>query len=429
VEPVLREYHNIECRDAVLEYDGREPDVDGKTGKVRSRWGGRMMRHPVTGDEVPDPTDQVVIYRYVNARSAVWQEADYIVSNPPFQGKLYMLSRLGEGYIEALREAYQGDVHDGADFVMYWWQKAAKLLAENNLQRFGFITTNSISQTVNRKTLQNSLNAKSPIHLMFVIPEHPWVDTENAAAVRIAMTAAAAGEGSGTLAKVVSEKASSGDGTEVELTLFKGKIYADLRIGAEITSAISLSSNALLAGTGLILGNRGFVLTKEEALELKKDEPADRPLIFDLKTGKDLADKSRNVFVIDTNGWSEDELASQVPSIHQHLLERVYPERQTNRDVRLQRYWWLFRRSNEQVRQAIKQLERYIVTPETVKHRVFSFLAQDVKPEHGLIVIGSDDAFILGVLSSRIHVLWALAAGGDLGGVTPRYNKTVESVK
>jgi hypothetical protein len=60
VEPVLREYHNIECRDAVLAYDGKEPDVDPATGQVRSRWGGRKMRHPVTGEEVPDPSDQMV---------------------------------------------------------------------------------------------------------------------------------------------------------------------------------------------------------------------------------------------------------------------------------------------------------------------------------------------------------------------------------
>jgi len=62
--PILKDFHNIEFRDAVLAYDGRELDVDAKTGKVRSRWGGRTMRHPVTGEDVPDPSDQVPIYRY-----------------------------------------------------------------------------------------------------------------------------------------------------------------------------------------------------------------------------------------------------------------------------------------------------------------------------------------------------------------------------
>jgi hypothetical protein len=42
-----------------------------------------------------------------------------------------------------------------------------------------------------------------------------------------------------------------------------------------------------------------------------------------------------------------------------------------------------------------------------------------------IIAIGSDDAFHLGVLSSRIHVTWALRAGGWLGvGNDPRYSKS-----
>ena len=42
-----------------------------------------------------------------------------------------------------------------------------------------------------------------------------------------------------------------------------------------------------------------------------------------------------------------------------------------------------------------------------------------------LVAIGSDDAFHLGVLSSRIHVTWALHAGGWLGvGNDPRYSKS-----
>src|SRR4051812_27266847 len=42
-----------------------------------------------------------------------------------------------------------------------------------------------------------------------------------------------------------------------------------------------------------------------------------------------------------------------------------------------------------------------------------------------LINFALDDAYFLGILSSRIHVIWALAAGGRLGvGNDPRYNKT-----
>jgi hypothetical protein len=186
-EPILQDFHNIEFRDAVLAYDGRELDVDAKTGKVRSRWGGRTMRHPVTGEDVPDPSDQVPIYRYINPRPAVWQEADYIVSNPPFIGNARMREALGDGYTETLRKVYP-DVPDTVDFVMYWWQKTAEIVRNSKVNRFGFITTNSIRQPRLRSVIQSQLVQKNPLQLFFAVPDHPWA--EEGAAVRISMTGA-----------------------------------------------------------------------------------------------------------------------------------------------------------------------------------------------------------------------------------------------
>lgn len=49
-----------------------------------------------------------------------------------------------------------------------------------------------------------------------------------------------------------------------------------------------------------------------------------------------------------------------------------------------------------------------------------------VAPDEGIVCFGLEDPFSLGVLSSRIHSLWATTAGGRLGvGNDPRYNKRV----
>jgi hypothetical protein len=66
---------------------------------------------------------------------------------------------------------------------------------------------------------------------------------------------------------------------------------------------------------------------------------------------------------------------------------------------------------------------RYIATVETSKHRFFVFLDASVLPDNMLVAIASSDSFTMGILSSRIHVAWALAAGGTLED-RPRYNKT-----
>ncbi len=420
IEPVLREYNNIECRDAVLAYDAIEPDVDG-LGKVRTRWGGRMMKSPVTGEDIPDPTNQVTIYRYLNARAAEWQEANYIVSNPPFIGKLKMLFRLGEGYVKALREAYKNQVPDSCDFVMYWWYKAAKIAAHSNISKFGFVTTNSITQTFNRRIVQEALTAPDPVYLTFAIPDHPWVNSDDCAAVRIAMTACAAGKASGKLESVIEEREAQ-DSEDVKVVISRkiGFLQSDLSVGAKVVSVQPLKANSKLAGIGVMLGNDGFIV------EPDIDFP-DEPFVIKLLTnGNDLLKKSRNLKVIDFYGMTVNEAQITAPKAFQQVLLKVKPERDLNNRGSRRKNWWLFAETMPKTRDSITGLKRYIPVVLTAKHRVFTFLDPIVIPDISIVAIALEDAYFLGVLSSRVHVTWSLAAGGRLGvGNDPRYNKTV----
>jgi hypothetical protein len=57
---------------------------------------------------------------------------------------------------------------------------------------------------------------------------------------------------------------------------------------------------------------------------------------------------------------------------------------------------------------------------------VFSFLPSETAAEHSVICIASDEASLLGTLSSALHANWALAAGGRLGmGNDARYQKAL----
>ncbi len=168
-EPILHAYHNIECRDAVLAYDRKEPVLD-ENGQPVTRWDGRTMKkHPVTGEGVPDETKTTVLYRIENSCGALWPKADYIIGNPPFIGAGWMKSALGEGYAGSLRSVHEF-VPESADFVMYWWSRAAGLLQANSIKAFGFITTNSLRQTFNRKVVSQYLNSPNPISISFAIP-------------------------------------------------------------------------------------------------------------------------------------------------------------------------------------------------------------------------------------------------------------------
>ncbi|MEM6337298.1 MAG: DNA methyltransferase, partial [Bacteroidota bacterium] len=114
-EPVLEGYGQVEHRDAVL-----------------------------TGDGTPAP----------------WPEADFIVGNPPFLGASRMREALGDTYTERIRAAYP-TVPDSADFVMFWWHRAAEAVRRGETRRFGLVTTNSLPQTFNRRVVERHLKGEA----------------------------------------------------------------------------------------------------------------------------------------------------------------------------------------------------------------------------------------------------------------------------
>jgi hypothetical protein len=423
-EPILRNLHNIECRDAVLAWDAVEPLLDAE-GRPVTRWDGRTtVTHPVTGEPVPDEAARVPAWRYVNPRPAVWPEADFIVGNPPFIGSKYMRDSLGDGYAEAIRRTY-AHVPDSADYVMYWWDKAAELVQTGRARRFGLITTNSLRQTFNRRVLEHHLG-EGGIHLAFAIPDHPWVDSAEGAAVRIAMTVGAAGEGPGMLQQVVSEQARDDGTAQITLTQRTGQILTDLTIGANVAGASPLRANENLSNPGVKLHGAGFIITQEEAAKLGLGStPGLERHIRLYRNGRDLTAIPRDVLVIDLFGLTAEEVRARFPAVYQWVYERVKPERDQNNRASYRNNWWIHGEPRAALRPALAGLSRFIATPVTAKHRFFLFLDGNILPDDAIIAIATCDAFVLGVLSSRIHVAWALATGGRMGvGNDPRYLKT-----
>ncbi|MGN6489552.1 MAG: class I SAM-dependent DNA methyltransferase, partial [Devosia sp.] len=387
-EPILRAFRNIECRDAVLEWDG-------------------------TG----------------TPRRPAWPEAEFIVGNPPFLGKgSPMRAALGDDYVRALWAA-NPRMNRSADLVMYWWDRAADEVAGSRIIRgFGFVTTNSLTQVFNRRVVERHLGGTRPLTITFAIPDHPWTKaTANAAAVRIAMTVVRRGKKQpGRLMRVLHERALETDQPVIELQAAEGPINADLTIGADLTNSRALMANTGLSSNGMMLAARGFVLSREQADRLREmdGEPA-RAVIRPFVNGGDLLRGAAPRFVIDLHDRDPAEVRQSAPNVYEHLLQTVRRSRDGNADRAFRERWWLFGRNRPEVRSFTEGSTRYIGTTETAKHRVFQFLPADIVPDHMIVAIGSADAFHLGVLSSRTHVTWAVRAGGWLGvGNDPRYSKS-----
>ena len=423
-EPVIKKFNNIQCQDALLTWTGWKYATD-KEGKPLSRWNGETWKtDPTTGRQVPDETATTVDKVYEGVQAAEWPKADFIVGNPPFIGGKDKRAILGHGYFDALTTTYR-ELPESCDFVMYWWHKAAELVRTAKMKRFGFITTNSINQTFSRRIMALHLDAKKPLHLAYAVPDHPWVDASDGAAVRIAMTVGAKGAGTGVLATVTDENRMEAREWSVTLQEFSGVIHADLRQGPDITKIFSMQANEGLCSPGVKLHGSGFIVSPEEAASLGLGRlPGLEKHIRGYRNGKDLAATPRGVMVIDLFGLTAEQVRELYPEVYQWVLTRVKPERDHNNEEYRRTHWWLFGRKNTELRSALHGLPRYIATVETAKHRFFVFLSADILPDNMLVNMAIADAYHLGILSSHIHVCWALAAGGRLED-RPRYNKSL----
>ena len=427
--PLLPKDRSIFEQDAVLAYDERVPRRNPDTGEILTVWNGHTTKpHPITGKEVPDESATIALFDYSNPRRAEWPQADYIVGNPPFIGASRMREALGDGYTESLRKAWKGSVPESADFVMFWWQKAAELVRDGKAKRFGFITTNSIQQTFNRRILEPFLtDAKMPLRLAYAIPDHPWIDSADGAAVRIAMTVAAPGKGDGVLEKVTDEQAHADGENEVILLKIRGTLAANLQIGADTSSCVQLASNDNLSNNGVILGGKAFEVDHATAVSLgMESNPLAKKHLRRYVGGSSLTSRFEESYVIDLFGLSEKEIQEELPEIYQWVYTRIREKRLTNKRKTRRDNWWLFNESVPKLRRMLQGLPRFIATTETPKHRFFSFIDGEILPDHMVISFASQDAFHLGVLSSVAHVRWCLANGGSLGSYIGniRYNKT-----
>ena len=184
---------------------------------------------------------------------------------------------------------------------------------------------------------------------------------------------------------------------------------------------VPLSANDGLCSNGVALHGKGFIVAPDLAERLRVSGAA---VVKRYLGGKDLLAVPRDLYVIDFSFLTDDEAGRANPAAFQHIVDYVKPERDHNKRDSIRERWWRFAWERPVLRNALRGVSRYIATTETAKHRVFQFLPIDVVPDHMILALALDDAYYLGVLSSRVHITWALGSGGTLES-RPRYNKTL----
>jgi hypothetical protein len=322
-----------------------------------------------------------------------WPEAEFLVGNPPFLGGKKMRTELGDEYVDRLFGYWRDRVRPEADLCCYWFEKARRQIEVGKCKRAGLLATQGIRGGASRGSL---LRIKHSGDIFFAESDRPWV--LEGANVHVSMIGFDDG----------SEKSKTLDGHPVPF------INSNLTAVADIAQARRLAANL---NTGFMGDTKGgsFDILEYRALGfMDAPNPNGRPnsdVIVPWINGLDVTRRNRDAWIIDFGVTFPIQDAAGYERPFEHVKKNVWPNRQTNKRQAYKDRWWIHVEPRPAMRDALKRLPRFMVTPRVAKHRLFVWIESPTLPDCQLIAFMRSDDYFFGVLHSRMHEVWARAQG------------------
>lgn len=290
--------------------------------------------------------------------------------------------------------------------MCYWFEKARAAITDKKAKRSGLISTNSIRGGANRVVLER---IKKTGDIFMAWSDNPWM--LEGAAVRVSMVGF--DDGSQTTRTL------DGNPTDV--------INADLTGSLDITVASILAENRDISFQGPSPKGK-FDITPDVAKEMllgsNESGLPNSDVVKPVVSAVDIAEGSRGLYTIDF-GLMDEDMAKRYKLPYAYVLKHVYPVRSGNNRLAYAQKWWQYAEARPGMRNAIKTLSRFLVTPAHAKFRVFIWVDQMSLVNQACFVFAREDDYFFGVLHSYIHEVWALRMGTWLGkGNDPRYTPT-----
>ena len=345
----------------------------------------------LTEKELPlDTLDNNIVCQ--DALFTPWVQANAIIGNPPFLGGKHMRLNLGDEYVEKVFKQFP-NVKD-VDFCSYWFRLAQDNINETG--RVGLVATNSISQGKSRKaTLDYVTNNNGHIHE--AISTQPW---SGEAKVHV------------SIVNWSYEKPKQYFLDDEEVSF----INSSLQPHIDVSGAKTLQANKNICFQGVIPNGKGFVITEERAKLWIANNSKNKEVIKLFSMGNNLAQNpcgKPNRWIIDFDDMSiEDAGDYKLPFAR--VKSTVPLERQNNRNQKLKQYWWKYEGKRIAMRKAIAPLSYYFAVPRVSKWAVFIPAPLNWLPGDKSVVVASDDYYVLGILTSKVHRLWMEAQKSTL---------------
>ncbi|MBX7135187.1 MAG: hypothetical protein K1X67_21170, partial [Fimbriimonadaceae bacterium] len=333
---------------------------------------------------------------------------DAIVGNPPFLGGTKISGAVGAGVKDWLVNILceSGGGGGRTDLVAYFFLRTRELLSPNGV--VGLIATSTIAQGDTREAGLDKL-----IHVGFKITRAIRSRTWPAKSANLQYAAVW-----GTFGPVGPDASLVCDDATVP------GISSQLEPQGRVAGVpIRLQCNRGVVFEGCKPYGQGFVLNSQEAQQWIADQPENAEVLFPYLNGDDLnsrPDCSPSRWIIDFYGLDEKSAARyRLP--YERALQTVKPERATKAKAVSDAPWWLFFRTRPELRKALRDRDSVLAMTRHSKSVMPVRIPTGAVPSEALVVFATDSYVDQAVLSSSIHMVWAITRGSTLGHNTTRY--------
>jgi hypothetical protein len=333
-----------------------------------------------------------------------WMDA--FVGNPPFVGGRRVRSELGDAYTEWLGDVYAASKN--ADISAHFFTRGAFLLGPHGT--LGLIATNTIAQGDTREAGLGRLLLSGDVALYDATDSMVW---PGEAAVTVSVIHVALG----------------GPGSATGPPRLNGSVVptinSRLRPSKERGAPARLLANAGKSYVGCYVLGMGFTLTPDERVALVSANPANAERIFPYLGGQEVNSSPSQGFdrYVINFGSLTIEQASAWPDLIGIVREKVKPERDRVRRDAHRKYWWHFADKRPALFDALRNLDRCLVTARVTKHLCFSWQPTDRVFNEKTFVFPAQDWSFFTVLQSRPHEAWTWFHSSTLG-TTLNYSAT-----
>ncbi|MGB0384708.1 MAG: Eco57I restriction-modification methylase domain-containing protein [Ardenticatenaceae bacterium] len=360
---------------------------------------------------------------------------DAFVGNPPFMGGSRIRGALGGDYLQYLKTRWD-HTRGLADISAYFFLRAFENLRTGGT--LGLIATNTIAQGDTRVFGLDYIHQQGG-QIYRATNNQAWLGQ---AAVVVNVVHLYKGDYQGRFVL-------DGLPTKRQIT----PMLDDLPM---LGPPHKLAANANKSFKGSEILGLGFTMPPEEAQTLIRQDSRNAEVLFPFLNGQDLnsyPDQSPSRWVISFSNWPlqrgaagswlasdkkqrrewlrsgtvpndyPDPVAADYPDCLAIVKEKVYPERQKNRNKQCREIWWRFHRTRAALYQTIAPQRRVLVVARVSKTVAFVFVAKGWVYSDQIVAFSFEEAYFFIVLQSTLHTQWALKYASSLKGDL-RYSPT-----